>query len=199
MCSTLFLYISLPLFYTTTTWNFQKLLSYTFYGGNFVRVLVHFFFTAAHFHLALVAACNSHIVTAATKSLQKRKNSTSEESEGVWGGWGLRSSAAFSPPQSISLLASLAYFLPVSSRFLPFPPTTQPGPRLMLWWFYNKDQFKFKRLKDGRCTCKKTGSSHLNAGFLVVVATLWRHTVNDPINARGVFLILWVQAGAFSI
>ena len=122
MCSTLFLYISLPLFYTTTTWNFQKLLSYTFYGGNIVRVLVHFFFTAAHFHLALVAACISHIVTAATKSLQKRKNSASEESEGVWGGWGLRSSAAFSPPQSISLLASLAYSLPVSSRFLPFPP-----------------------------------------------------------------------------
>ena len=42
-CSTLFLYISLPLFCTTTTLNFQKLLSYTFYGGNVVRVLVHFF------------------------------------------------------------------------------------------------------------------------------------------------------------
>ena len=66
-CSTLFLYISLPLFCTTTTWNFQKLLSYTFYGGNVVRVLVHFFFTAAHFHLALVAASISHFVTAATK------------------------------------------------------------------------------------------------------------------------------------
>ena len=26
--------ISLPLFCTTTTWNFQKLPSYTFYGGN---------------------------------------------------------------------------------------------------------------------------------------------------------------------
>ena len=61
-----FLYISLPLFFTTTTWNFQKLLSYTFYGGNVVRVLVHFFFTAAHFHLALVASI-SHFVTAATK------------------------------------------------------------------------------------------------------------------------------------
>ena len=35
--------ISLPLFCTTTTWNFQKFLSYTFYGGNVVRVLVHFF------------------------------------------------------------------------------------------------------------------------------------------------------------
>ena len=55
-CSTLFLYISLPLFCTTTTWNFQKLLSYTFYGGNVVRVLVYFsFFTAVHFHVALVA------------------------------------------------------------------------------------------------------------------------------------------------
>ena len=34
------------------------------YGGNVVRILVHFFFTAAHFLLALVAAS---IVTAATK------------------------------------------------------------------------------------------------------------------------------------
>ena len=34
-----FLYISLPSFCTTTTQNFQKL----FYGGNVVRVLVHFF------------------------------------------------------------------------------------------------------------------------------------------------------------
>ena len=37
------LYISLPLFCTTTTWNFQKLFSYTFYVGNVVRVVVHFF------------------------------------------------------------------------------------------------------------------------------------------------------------
>ena len=62
-----FLYISLPLFCTTTTWNFQKLLSYTFYEGNLARFLVHFFFTAAHFDLALVAACISHFVPAATK------------------------------------------------------------------------------------------------------------------------------------
>ena len=45
MCRILFLYISLLLFCTTTTWNFQKLLSYTFYGGNVVRVLVQFFFS----------------------------------------------------------------------------------------------------------------------------------------------------------
>ena len=62
-----FLYISLPLICTTTTWNFQKLLSYTFYWGNVVRVPVHFFFTAAYFHLALVATNISHFVTAATK------------------------------------------------------------------------------------------------------------------------------------
>ena len=67
-CSTLFLYISLPLLYCTITmWNFQKLLSYMFYGGNVARFLVHFFFTAAHFLLTLVAACISHFVTAATK------------------------------------------------------------------------------------------------------------------------------------
>ena len=56
------LYISLPLICMTRTWNFQKLLSYMFYGGNVVRVLVHFFFTAAHFHLALVATSISHFV-----------------------------------------------------------------------------------------------------------------------------------------
>ena len=58
-----------PLFCTTTTWNFQKRFSYTFLGGNVVRVLVNlfFFFTAAHFHFALVAAIISHFVTAATK------------------------------------------------------------------------------------------------------------------------------------
>ena len=61
------LHVPLPLFCTTSTWNFQKLLSYTFYGGNVARFLVHFFFTVAHFHLALVAASISHFVTAATK------------------------------------------------------------------------------------------------------------------------------------
>ena len=43
MCSTLLLYISLPLFCTTTTWTFQKLLSYMFSGGNVIHVPVHFF------------------------------------------------------------------------------------------------------------------------------------------------------------
>ena len=66
-CSTLLLFISLPLFWKTTMWNFQKLLSSMFYGGNVVRVIVHFFFTAAHFHLALVAASISHCFTTTTK------------------------------------------------------------------------------------------------------------------------------------
>ena len=67
-CNTLYLNISLPLFCTTSTSNFQKLPSYTFYGENVVRVLFHFFFfTAAHFHLALVAASISHFLTAATR------------------------------------------------------------------------------------------------------------------------------------
>ena len=60
-----FLYISLQLFCTTTTWNLLKLLSHTFYWGNVVRFLVHFFLTAAHFHLALVTAGISHFVNAA--------------------------------------------------------------------------------------------------------------------------------------
>ena len=41
-------------------WNLLKLLSHTFYWGNVVRFLVHFFLTAAHFHLALVTAGISH-------------------------------------------------------------------------------------------------------------------------------------------
>ena len=61
-----FLYISLPLFCTTTTWNFQELLSHTFYAGNVVRFIVQFFFPAAHFHLSLVAASISHFLTIAT-------------------------------------------------------------------------------------------------------------------------------------
>ena len=36
-------------------------------GGNVERVFIHFFFTAAHFHFALVDASISHFVTAATK------------------------------------------------------------------------------------------------------------------------------------
>ena len=43
-------------FCTTSTWN-------TFYGGNFVRVLVHFLSTVAHFHITLVNASISHFVT----------------------------------------------------------------------------------------------------------------------------------------
>ena len=61
----IFLYISLQLFCTNTTWNLLKLLSQTFYWGNVVRFLVHFFLTAAHFHLGLVTAGISHFLTAA--------------------------------------------------------------------------------------------------------------------------------------
>ena len=60
-----FLYISLPLFCTTTTWNFQKLPSYTFYGGNVVCGPVHFL--SLPFILTLVAASISHFLTAAIK------------------------------------------------------------------------------------------------------------------------------------
>ena len=45
----------------------KQALSYTFFGRTVLRVLVHLFFTAAHFHIALVAASISHFVTAATK------------------------------------------------------------------------------------------------------------------------------------
>ena len=58
-----FLDISLPLFCMVTTWNFQK----RFYGGNGVRVLVHFFFTGAQFLFTFVADSISHFIPAATK------------------------------------------------------------------------------------------------------------------------------------
>ena len=63
----IFLCISLPLFCETReTWNFQKLLSYTFYGGLVVRVLVHFCFSLPLI-FTLVAASISHFFTAVTK------------------------------------------------------------------------------------------------------------------------------------
>ena len=58
-----FLYTSLPLFCTNTTWNVQKLPSYKFYGGNAVRVLVHFPFLLPLI-FTLVAANISHFLTA---------------------------------------------------------------------------------------------------------------------------------------
>ena len=45
----------------------KQALGCTFYGGSVVRFLLNLFFTAAHFHLALLAASISHFVTAATK------------------------------------------------------------------------------------------------------------------------------------
>ena len=60
-----FLYISLPLFCTTTTQTFQKLN----YGGNVVRVLVHFFLLPLIFtlHGWPRAFLISFFVTGATK------------------------------------------------------------------------------------------------------------------------------------
>ena len=61
-----FLHISLPLFCTTTTWNFQKLLRrYTLFGGCTCSRSP--FFTAANFHLAFVADSISHFRTATTE------------------------------------------------------------------------------------------------------------------------------------
>ena len=66
-----FLYISLPLFCTTTTWNVQKLPSYTYKGGNFVRFLVPLFSLPLIFTLHLigqwlVTASISQFITSAT-------------------------------------------------------------------------------------------------------------------------------------
>ena len=67
---TFFLYISLPLFCMTTTWNFQKLL----WRKCRTRFCLPFFFTAAHFHLALVATSISHVVTAAITKFSFRSS-----------------------------------------------------------------------------------------------------------------------------
>ena len=64
-CTTLSLYISLPLVCTTTTWNFHKLPCYTFDGGNVVCVSVHFFSLPLIF--TSVAASISHFLTTAIK------------------------------------------------------------------------------------------------------------------------------------
>ena len=62
-------YISLPLFCTSTMWNFQKLPSYMFNGGNVVRVLDHIFSLLLIFTLvATTVHCSiSHFLTTATK------------------------------------------------------------------------------------------------------------------------------------
>ena len=68
LCTWSTLFISLPLFCTTTTRETsENRLTYTFQGRNVTRFLVHFFFSASHFHLGLVAASISHFVTAAAK------------------------------------------------------------------------------------------------------------------------------------
>ena len=55
---TFFLYISLPLFFKTTTWDLKKLPSYT----RFMEEIVHFFFTAAHFHLQSATKLLRHCI-----------------------------------------------------------------------------------------------------------------------------------------
>ena len=61
-----FLYVSLLLFCTTTTGNFQKLPSYAIYGGNVERVVSHFLFSLPLI-FTLVTVSISHFLTAATK------------------------------------------------------------------------------------------------------------------------------------
>ena len=74
-CSTLFLYIYLPLLCTTTTWNFQKLPAYNWFHVLWRKCRTcpcSLFFSLAHlaliFTLHLVAASISYFLTAATKS-----------------------------------------------------------------------------------------------------------------------------------
>ena len=100
-----FLYISLPLFCTTATWNFQKLLGYKFYRLKCRTFSCSLFFTAAHFHLALVAPSISHFVTTATKLSCCSSNKK------------------MSPLFLISRYRSLSPFITLTLRFAGLPPT----------------------------------------------------------------------------
>ena len=59
----------------------QKFLSYTFFGGNVVRVARSLFFTAAHFHLAFLMLSsplqNFHVVLPTKKCLLLSKITSS--------------------------------------------------------------------------------------------------------------------------
>ena len=68
-----------------------------------------------------------------------------------WGQWNERESVGSgedyeaSPPSPSPVHHSARFAHRFSPFFLLFPPITEPGPRLLLWWFYNKDQFKYKQ------------------------------------------------------
>ena len=73
-----FLYISLPLFCTTTMWNFQKLLSFMFFEGKVICVHLHCFslpliFTLHWWLLAFLLSLpplqNFHVVIPTKKCL----------------------------------------------------------------------------------------------------------------------------------
>ena len=70
-CSPLFLYISLPLLCTTTTWNFQKHLSYTFFSLLFFSLSL--IFTLHWWPLAFLILSpplqNFHVVLSTKKCL----------------------------------------------------------------------------------------------------------------------------------
>ena len=123
----------------------------------------------------------------ALKSGGKRRESASEASERVWGGIKMKELGRL-PPSPVHHLA--CRFFAVSSRFCLFPPLRSLVPtELMLYnGFTIKINLEVQETVNGRCSCKKTGSSHLNAVFFMV-ATLCRHTLNDLINARDVYLI----------
>ena len=102
-----FLYISLPLFCMTKTWKFQKLPSYTFYDGNVVWVLVHFFFHCCSF---------SPLATSISYFLNATKNFSSCPSNKECLLCFL--SLALALFHSFSHWASLGYHLHVLSLFL---------------------------------------------------------------------------------
>ena len=58
-----------PVVCTSTTWNYQKLPSYTFYGGNVVLVSCSLFFFSLPLIFTLVATSISQFLTAAAKFL----------------------------------------------------------------------------------------------------------------------------------
>ena len=105
-CSTLFCTFLCRFFFcTTTTWNFQKLLSYTFYGWNVVSVPVHFFSLPHIFTLLWWPLQNFYVVLPTKICLL------------CFLSLGLRNNFRFPFSSLLNVLLSLLYKTPVAIRF----------------------------------------------------------------------------------
>ena len=157
-----FLYISLSLFCTTTTWNFQKLPSNAFYGANVVCVPVPFFFSLPLMTIfTSVAASIHHFLTASIKI------------------------SYFPTPNEIGLLffltLSLAFsLLSTSMKTLKFNRKKESS-LLTLLFILSKDQGGHAETR-GRCLKCKI-SPRLTRGGWVTYGRTYRLYIKNDISA----------------